>query len=529
MLPVINVPASPKRPISDEFVTLVRPAKVSSAGTWSIPFTPPLGLAYLAAMLRREGARVAAIDAIAEKYDQFVEEDGFLYQGLTIPEIIDRIDPRTTIIGVTCMFSQDWPYCRRLITALKRRFPNVLMVAGGEHMTAITEYNLRDCPDLDLCVLGEGEETIVDVVRHAHNRLEWPTIDGICYLEDGQVVRTRPRQRITDVDGLPMPAWDLFPMEVYVSSDNSFGVNRGRSIAILATRGCPYKCTFCSNPAMYGKMWEARSPDNVLDEIEYDIKHYNVENVDFFDLTMVLKREWILDFCRKMEERGLNITWQLPSGTRSEVIDDEVARALYRTGARNVTYAPESGSVDTLKTIKKQVNLDRLLESIRCCLRAKLHVKCNIIIGFPHEVRRDVWHSLTLSWRMALMGIDAVEAFVFTPYPGTQLFDELQSSGVIKGFNDDYFRSLAAFQDPYMVSNYCRAIGGRELALWRFFIMLSFFAISFTVRPWRFLRLVMNVIKNRSETVLEHRLGVLVRRPASVDAAGSLAESAAAR
>src|SRR5262249_6972104 len=157
------------------------------------------------------------------------------------------------------------------------------------------------------------------------------------------------RKRIRNVDDLPLPAWDGFPMEEYLSTRNGNGVYRGRAMGILATRGCPYKCTFCSNPSMYGNLWMPRSPAKVLDEIELYIKKYNAQNIDFYDLTFVLRKSWILEFCREIERRGLVFTWQLPTGTRSEVIDREVSEALYRTGCRNITYAPESGSPETLK------------------------------------------------------------------------------------------------------------------------------------------------------------------------------------
>lgn len=498
-------------------VTLIRPARVSSAGTWNIPLTPPLGLAYLAGMLAHHGVEVRAIDAMAEAVDQFIKEDGFLYQGLTIPQIVERIDPASTVIAISCMFTQDWPYTRRLVQAIRDRFPTALLVAGGEHMSALTDFSLRDCPQLDLCVVGEGEETILELVRAAGDWQRLAQVPGVVFVDrsqpDAPLVRAPARARIRAVDDIPWPAWDLFPVEVYLSTNNAFGVHRGRSMAILATRGCPYKCTFCSNPQMYGKLWAPREPKAVLAEMEHYIDRYGAENFDFYDLTMVLRKEWILEFCRLIEERGLQFTWQLPSGTRSEVIDDEVAAALYRTGCRNITYAPESGSAETLKRIKKQVHLDRLVASIRSALRQGIHVKCNILIGFPWEPRRSVLESAWLSWKLAVLGIDAVEVMLFTPYPGTELFDELQADGTIPELGDDYFRSMAAFLDPFVPSRYCRTIGGRELIAWRSMIMLSFFALSFALRPWRLVRLVKNVIVQKSETVVENRLAAILRRP----------------
>lgn len=503
-------------------VTLVRPAMVSSAGTWSSPITPPLGLAYLAAMLRESGMQVAVVEGMAEGIEQFIEEDGYVFQGLTIPETVERIDSATQLIAISCMFSQDWPWVRDMIRAIRQRFPNTPIVAGGEHITALPEYSLRDCPELNFCVLGEGEETLVDLASHLYvdecgvpvESRAFCNVPGLAFLDRDEFVQTEPRKRIRAVDQIPRPAWDLFPMDVYLDCRNAHGVYLGRTMGILATRGCPYKCTFCSNPVMYGNLWMPRTPADVLDEIESYIRDYQATNIDFYDLTFILRRSWILEFCQLIEQRGLKFTWQLPTGTRSEVIDAEVSAALFRTGCRNITYAPESGSNDTLQVIKKQVNLQGVANSMRAALNEGIHIKMNIIIGFPHETRRHVLQTLWFCWKMAVLGVHDAGIFLFSPYPGSQLFEELRQEGRIPALNESYFRSLVAFMDPFAPSEYCRHVGGRELSFWRFFGMASFFALSYLCRPWRAVKLVRSVWKNEGDTVLEQRLGAIVHRPA---------------
>lgn len=498
----------------ERHVVLIRPAMVSSSGTWSSPITPPLGLAYLAAVLEEHGVRVTAIDGIAAQIDQFIEEDGYVYQGLTIEQTVAAIPDDAGVIGISCMFSQDWPWAKQLIHAIRVRFPQALLVAGGEHITALPEYALSDCRDLDVCVLGEGEETLCELVSRAGEPETWTQITGLALRASRGVQRTAPRARIRQVDELPLPAWHLFPMEQYLSSRNAHGVYRGRTIGVLATRGCPYKCTFCSNPVMYGNLWMPRSPELVLDEIQDAIRRFGVENVDFYDLTFILRRSWILDFCRLIEERGLKFSWQLPTGTRSEVIDSQVSAALYRTGCTNITYAPESGSDDTLKRIRKQVDLAKVTTSIRAALAEGIHVKINMIIGFPHETRRHILQTIWFCWKMAVVGVHDAGVFLFSPYPDSALFEELQQQGKIpRQLDEQYFRSLVAFMDPFAPSDYCRHVGGRELAWWRLFGMASFFAVSYLVRPWRFVQLVKNLIRNESDTVLEQRLGAILRRP----------------
>jgi anaerobic magnesium-protoporphyrin IX monomethyl ester cyclase len=137
----------------------------------------------------------------------------------------------------------------------------------------------------------------------------------------------------------------------------------------------------------------------------------------------------------------------------------------------------------------------------------------NLIIGFPHETRRHILQTILECWRMALLGAQDVSTYIFSPYPGSALFEELKADGRIGRFDDAYFRSLIAFMNPFAWNEYCRNIGGRELAAWRLFAMLSFYAISYTLRPFRFARLVWNLIRNENATMLESRLGAIVHRP----------------
>ena len=502
-------------------ITLVRPALVSSARSYSNPVTPPIGLAYLAGTLVKQGIGVKVIDAIGESPDTCRVEDGYLYQGLGIEETTGLVPGDTALIGVSCMFTQDWPYVSRQIRSIRKRFPRTPIIAGGEHVSALPEFSLRDCPELDYCVLGEGEETLAEVASRLKSGQDFSHVDGLVFIREDRVVRNPQRKRIRAVDDIPPPAWDLLPVETYLSSRNAHGVYLGRSLGILATRGCPYECTFCSNPVMYGRSWFARDAEAVLDEIEGYIKKYDVENIDFYDLTMVVKRSWILDFCRGIERRDLHFTWQLPSGTRCEVIDDEVAEALYRTGCRNLTYAPESGSVDTLERIKKKVSLPHLVSSTRSALRRGMHVKCNLIIGFPHETRRHLMDTLLFAWKLAILGVHDIPFYLYSPYPGTELFEEVRAEHFADGLDEGYFRSLVAYMDLSEPSPFCRQVGPGELNLWRLAGMASSYGLSFLIRPARLFRLVANLMNGRSETVLEQRLGARVRRraksPALID------------
>ena len=236
--------------------------------------------------------------------------------GLRSEEIVERIEGDPDLIGISCMFSQDWPEVRRLIQMVRRRFPTVPIVAGGEHITATSEFTLRSTPEVDVCVIGEGEETIVELANAVSSGASFDEIRGLVLRAEGGGVRsTGARARIRKLDDIPWPAWDLVPLENYLGNGLGYGVDRGRSMPMLATRGCPYQCTFCSNPEMWTTRWYAREPGLVLDEIQAYQERYGATNFDFYDLTAIVKRSWIIEFTELILARKMKFTWQLPSGT----------------------------------------------------------------------------------------------------------------------------------------------------------------------------------------------------------------------
>ncbi len=489
------------------FITLIRPATVSSVHAYSIPITPPIGVAYLAGSLEQAGHRVAIVDALGEAPLQQSDtcHPRLRAHGLSIADIVARIDPATDIIGVSAMFSQEWPHTEQLILAIRERFAQVPIVLGGEHATAAWEHVLATCPAVTLCALGEGEQTIVELAERGGEG-DLAEVAGIAYRCEGRPVCTKRRERMTELDGLPRPAWHLVPMETYLANGYGHGVNLGRPMPILATRGCPYRCAFCSNDQMWTTRYATRSPADVVEEIADYVQQYRASNFDFYDLTAIVRREWILEFCQLLERRRLKITWQLPSGTRSEALDGEVLSWLYRTGCRNITYAPESGSQRTLERIHKKVKLDRMCESVRAARQVGVKTKCNLVIGFPDESRWDVYKTLWFAAKLTAMGVDDVPLYLYSPYPGSELHEELRGRGVIGLMDNDYFASLGCFMDLSQPSWYCRHIGPRELNFYRTAGMAALYGLGYVLRPWRILRTALNVRKNRGATVFEQRL-----------------------
>lgn len=496
-------------------VTLVKPPIRVPTTAYGTLRCPPIGLAYVAAVLEERGVQVGIVDAVGDAPAQILPDAGsrhFVRVGLTDEEIVARVPADTTVLGVSCMFSEEWPFTRSIIEALRRAFPNVPIVAGGEHITAAPEFSMRDCPAIDACVLGEGEETFAELVETLRTGGSIAAVAGLAYIENGTVRRSASRRRMREIDNIPWPAWHLVPLANYLDNGYGFGIGRIRSYPILASRGCPFECTFCSNPQMWTTRWYARDPEDVLDEMGWALETYGVTNFDFYDLTAIVRKDWIHEFCRRLIERGYKMSWQLPTGTRSEALTEDILPLLYESGCRYLVYAPESGSPSVLKRIKKKVHLDRMKGSMRQAVEAGLTVKCNFVVGFPDETSSELWETVRFCFQLAAVGIHDVNVGPFCPYPGSELFVQLQSQGRIAELNDEYFEMLAVYADLTRSRSWTEHVSDRKLLSFRHLAMAAFYGHAFARHPSRLLSHLRNVYTGQHQTRLDRNVADILDR-----------------
>lgn len=486
-------------PDTKKIVTLIAPPVYFSKNSYSTPLTLPIALTYLAATLEKAGYAAKIVDCRGADADNIrLTPDGrFKVQGLDTQRSIEMIDPESDIIGVSIMFSQEWPQIRDYVNQVAAAFPNALIIVGGEHPTAMPEYTLRDCPAIDYVVRGEGELTLLDLVHRIRTGQRPEDVSGVAYLANDVFIEASLSARMGDIREMPRPAWHLIDVEPYFQPNFTMGISHGRNMAMLATRGCPYQCTFCSNPTMWTTRYVMRPVEDVVDEIEDYVKKYQINSVDFYDLTAIVKREWILQFIAELEKRELNVTWQLPSGTRSECLDDEVIGGLARTGCEFLVYAPESGSKRTLEMIKKRVNLENLERSIKIAVRHGIVTKVNFIIGFPAETRKDIIQTLLFVFKLAFLKVDDCNITAFSPYPGSELFRELQDEGAIGQIDDEYFGNLMTQFDFTVTRTFCRNVGPSQIVFLRVVGMSFFYGLSYLRSPGKIFRLVKSVFQQR--------------------------------
>lgn len=482
-------------------ICLIEPPKfVSLTNFVSTISMAPIGLAYIAAAIREEGHDVTVVDGPGSAPRNYhIFRDEIRVRGLTQEQIIERIPSDIQVIGLGCMFTSHWVYVRELVCKIRKLFPNVHILMGGEHVTGFPEYSLEQAP-LDSVVLGEGEETIVKLLEHIEKDLPLENVAGVAYKESGGTFRVNPRRnRMKDINSIATPAWDLFDIEKYHEVNQPHGSSQGKFMPMLATRGCPFSCTFCTSPNMWTTEWIPRDYKLVVDEMQDYQKKYNATDFQFEDLTAIVRSDWIISFCDEIIKRNMKITFQLPSGTRSEGINFEVATKLKAAGCHEFSFAPESGDPRILKAIKKKVSLPKMFDSARCALKAGINVGCFFIIGFPEDDYRSVLRTYGAIIQCAMIGFTNVNLNAYSPQPNTESFQALQKAGVITEFDDKYLMSLFTFQDfGAKKTSYNSRFGDMELSLMVNFGVFLFYIINFLRRPSRIFRLIVDMGRESS-------------------------------
>jgi radical SAM superfamily enzyme YgiQ (UPF0313 family) len=319
------------------------------------------------------------------------------------------------------------------------------------------------------------------------------------------------RDRIRAVDEIPWPNWDLMNPMNYLESKVYIGPRTGRTMPMLATRGCPYQCTFCSSPSMWTTRYWTRSPKDVVDEMVYYYEKYDATDFQFQDLTAIIKKKWIVAFCQELISRNLNISWQIPVGTRSEAIDKEVADLLIKSGCNYIQYAPESGSKRILEVIKKRVNLDNLMDSVEATLGSNMQVCVLLIIGFPDETPEDIAETFRFIRKLALKGVHEIAVSCLVPLPATAIFNDLKKDGRIV-LNDDYCYWMSGATALTQVKSWNPAISDNRLRFLKLWGLTQFYLISWLFHPSRVLRIVYNLITGKQENKVDRVLREFVEK-----------------
>ena len=318
---------------------------------------PPLGLAYLAAVLQKQGVDVTIIDAEV--------------LGLGHDQLLERIPSDVTLIGFSAT-TLAWPSTRLAAERVKKAFPDALLVIGGPQVTAFPEDTLA-ASAFDLGVLGDGEPTLLKLVERLGRGGNLLDIPG-CVVRDGASIRENgPIPWIEDLDDIPFPALELLPMERYrcVMVEEPF-------VSMITSRGCPYRCDFCSQ-IYCGSTLRSRSAESIVDEIEHWITRYGAKEVVLFDETFGVKRQVALRVCELIQERGLSIRWN--ARTRINLVDRELLSAMREAGCYALHLGIESGTDRVLALMNKKITTGEIAEAVAVARELGFQTHAYFMVG----------------------------------------------------------------------------------------------------------------------------------------------------
>lgn len=384
-------------------VMMINPPYNSSKYKFIGLVAPPLGIAYIAAVLEKNGVEVKIIDAPAVDMDfETIKTEIQNYA----PDIV-------SITAVTPTISS----ALKTAELSKKTYPQALVVLGGYHPT-FTYQELLKNEFIDLIILGEGEYTMLEVVQTVENGGDLRKVQGIATKN----FKTPPRPIIEDLDSIPFPARHLLPMDDYKIMNMKLPVG-----TLISGRGCPFHCSFCASSAMHGHKLRLRSAENVVDEMEHLYQDHGAKMMAFMDDTFTLNRKRIYDICDAIKERGLDTYWGCT--TRVDTISEDVLKKLKDAGCVTLFVGVESADQQNLNDLNKNITINKIRKTFELTKKHDVRTIASVVLGMPGDSRKTI--ETTIKFVKDLDPNYAVFSLA-TPYPGTDFYFKSVRDNLIK-------------------------------------------------------------------------------------------------
>lgn len=406
------------------------------------PSSIPLGLAYVASVLREAGHDVKIIDADALKLSK--EE---------VEEIIKREE--FDLIAAGAMVP-GYKYIKWLAEVVKKQHPKKTFLVGGALATSAPKI-VMDKTKADAVVLGEAENTFCEVAEAIRKGNGFEGIDGLWFKKNGKVVKNKQRELIKNLDELPFPAWDLFPMEKYLSVPNFNNKPNLKTINMSTSRGCPFNCTFCYN--VFGaRTNRVRSIGNIIAEIKELQKKYNIKGIMISDNLFVSNKQYVSDFCDELKKEKIKIIWG--TSGRVNTVNLEILKKMKEAGCVGLLYGFESGSQKMLNAMNKQVTVEQMKKAVEITKEAGIEIWPAFMVGIPGETKETIKETVDF---IKEMDIFVSGIFIANPFPGSQLFDYAMEKGLIK----DVEKFIEESGECFDLHVNCSGMPDKELLKWR--------------------------------------------------------------
>jgi len=387
---------------------------------------PPLGLASMAAVLEQAGHDVKILDMHAER--------------LELGELTHRLEElgEFNLVGVTAttaLINNAW----KIASIVKAGHPRTRVILGGVHPTVLPEESLS-LPAVDLVVRGEAEDTIIEL---AENK-PLPTIDGISFRTPAGFRHNPDRPLIRDLDTLPTPAYHLLPMDKYHPAVGA--AKRLPAISMLATRGCPGKCTFCYR--LFGNSCRVRSGQKIALEVKLLQDNYGIREICFYDDTFTIFHKQVKAFCQTLDDLNIDLTWSCFS--RIDTVNEELLRLMKAHGCHQIMFGLESASPEILRNIGKPVDLEQAEKVVRLTQKVGIDVRAAFMLGNPGETEQSLRETLDFAIKL---GPELAIFNITTPFPGTEMFAWADKHGYLTTRNwEDYHHASPVMELPTISS-----------------------------------------------------------------------------
>ena len=458
---------------------LVRPPVIHRRGDFygSIPGIP-IGIAHLAAVVQNAGHPVAVLDAYGSaprRLYQFGRE--YVARGLTPAEIVSSAPADVDAIGLSIHCTTEQAVARALLPELRHAFPGKPLIVGGYHPTFVPEQ--FTAMGADYVVLGEGEKRLPSLLDALEAQGSVEEIDG---LATGGVVRPRTAL-LESLDGFPLPAVELLPLEHYWKLPYGHGPVRGPYMNVITSRGCPFRCGFCQAPLMSGGKWLARSPADVLRELVYYDERWGITDFHIQDENFALNRARAAGICQEVIRLNRGFTFCLPSGINAMTLDEELVDLMAQAGFRYLSVSPETGSPKVLELMGKRMDLQRVSATVAMTSRRGIRTNACFMLGYPGEEDEDRRMTRRYVAHLARHGLDELIIPIMTPFPGTA------SMAAFPGRESEELCFSPRWRKDY-----------RALSRFRTGVYAVFLAVKAWHRPGASLRQIANVLTRRHET-----------------------------
>lgn len=432
-----------------------------------------LSLGYLAAYLEKY-YEVRILDIASEGKNTKQQINGKLRVGLTEEEIKKYLsDYGPHIVGITnpsTLHAQDAYDIARIV---KEYNNDTLVVLGGAHSSSNPELVISN-KDVDLVVIGEGEETLLDIARAYASGKGIDSISGThVRCADGKIRIQEPREYIKDLDTIPFPARHLLPMDIYFENlrNSTNYLMRKKAATMITSRGCPGKCIYCAVKTVWGRRWRSRSAQNVVNEIEQIMRDFGVGEIHFLDDSISVNKKRLMAICDEIIKRKLDIKWTTPNGVAVWLLDKPLVKRMKEAGCYRLTFGLESGNAETLAYLGKKYNYEYAKEIIKYAHRIGLWTIGTFIIGSPEEKMESIDDTINFAVSSYL---DFAVFYIANPFPGTEMFeiykkerllDDISLDEIVRGVGTKHFtqEELAGIQGKAFSS----FLKSRMLKPWR--------------------------------------------------------------